>query len=308
MLRKFFSQDEIKRITRNIITLPTLPTVVAKMIELVDNPKTTAATLGKLISSDQVLTAKILKLANSAFYAFPRRIGTVHLAVVVLGFEIVKDLALSVSVIDQFSKGDEEETFDVMRFWEHSIGSGVASRMLAARYGYRVSGEAFTAGLLHDIGKLVLREYLKSEFREVMERVRAEGCSFLEAEQEVLGVTHAEIGGWLVEKWSLPTHLVEAIRTHHQPAEALKNPELAGLTHAADILCRVAGIGSGGDDRVPPMDPQVREILGIPLLDSGESDLEMYRQQLMEEMEKAEIFVNLIQGKEIKERSYAKRA
>ena len=228
MLQKFFSHDEIKRITRNIITLPTLPTVVAKMIELVDNPKTTAATLGRLISSDQVLTAKILKLANSAFYAFPRRIGTVHLAVVVLGFEIVKDLALSVSVIEQFSKGeDEEETFDVMRFWEHSIGSGVASRMLAAQYGYRVSGEAFTAGLLHDIGKLVLREYLKTEFREVMENVRTKGCSFVEAEQEVLGVTHAEIGGWLVEKWNLPAHLVEAIRTHHQPTRASKaRPQL----------------------------------------------------------------------------------
>ena len=111
-----------------------------------------------------------------------------------------------------------------------------------------------------------------------------------------------------MEKWNLPAHLVEAIRTHHEPTKARKSPELANITHFSDILCRAAGIGSGGDREVPPMDPEVREALGISLLDSVELDLEEYCQELRAEMEKAETFTNLVQGREIEERSYADRA
>ena len=295
MLQRFFSQDEIKRITRNIINLPTLPTVVAKMIELVDNPKTTASSLGKLISSDQVLTAKVLKLANSAFYAFPRKIATVNLAIVVLGFDMIKNLVLSVSVIDRFSK-ESDRGFDVMKFWEHSVGCGVAGRMVAGEYGYRVSGEVFTSGLLHDIGKLILREYLKVEFQEIVEIVEERDISFIEAEREVLGVTHTEIGGWLGDKWNLPGQLVEAIRTHHHPEEAQKAPELTALVHFSDVLCRFSEVGYGGDDVVPPLDEGASHLLRLHTLDSGEVDMEYYKGKLLSEMEKAEIFMNLIQG------------
>ncbi len=295
MLRKFFSQDEIKQVTRNIINLPTLPTVVAKMIELVDNPKTTASSLGKLISSDQVLTAKLLKLANSAFYAFPRKIGTVNLAIVVLGFDMIKSLALSASVIDRFSK-ENDRIFDVMKFWEHSVGCGVAGRVVAAEYGYRVSGEVFTAGLLHDIGKLILREYLNLEFQEIIETVKEKGISFIEAEREILGVTHAEIGGWLGERWNLPGQLVETIRVHHQPEKARKVPELVALVHFSDIVCRFSKVGCGGDDGVPALDETVSRMLRLRTLDSGEVDMEHYKGKFLDEMKKAEIFMNLIQG------------
>src|SRR3954466_7790660 len=156
----------VKRITDSLISLPTLPTVIAKMLELVDNPKTSASSLSNLIMRDQVLTAKILKMANSSFYAFPRQIATVKLALVVLGFENVKEMALSLSVFNSF-KGENNKYFDTSMFWQHSISVGASTRMLARETCYRLAGEAFVAGLLHDIGKVVLNQYLPHEFAQI---------------------------------------------------------------------------------------------------------------------------------------------
>src|SRR5512133_1566252 len=137
----------IKRITESILGLPTLPTVVSKMIELVDNPRTSAASLSRLISTDQALTARLLKLANSAYYGFQREISTVNMAIVVLGFNTVKDMGLSLSVFDMFKEGDTAGAFDTTQFWEHSVGCGIAARAIARFCGHRLAGEAFVAGL-----------------------------------------------------------------------------------------------------------------------------------------------------------------
>ncbi|RKY63243.1 MAG: HD family phosphohydrolase [Candidatus Latescibacterota bacterium] len=297
MLERFFSKEEIRRITRSIINLPTLPTVVAKMLEMLDNPKTSAAQLSRLISGDQVLTAKVLRLANSAFYAFPQPISTVNLAVVVLGFDVVKNLVIGISVIESFSK-EADGYFDVMRFWEHSIGCGVAARMLARMYGYQVSGEAFTAGLLHDIGKLVMREHLKVEFLEVLGKVQ-QGKTFLEAEEELLGVTHAEIGNWLAERWNFPVVLQEAILCHHRPGEARKEPMLAAIVHFADVICKHAEVGFSGDHVKPPLDEAVYDVLSPKLTEEGEVDMGFYVSKLRDEMERAEVFMSTILGKEL---------
>ena len=162
--KKITDPNRIKRITESIIGLPTLPTVVAKMIELVDNPRTSASSLARLIATDQALTARILKLANSAYYGFSREISTVNMAIVVLGFNTVKDMGLSLSVFDVFKTGKPNASFDLTRFWEHSIACGIAARMLARSYRSRYAGEAFVAGLLHDIGKVILNQYFQSEF------------------------------------------------------------------------------------------------------------------------------------------------
>jgi HD-like signal output (HDOD) protein len=201
----------VKRITDSLISLPTLPTVIAKMLELVDNPKTSASSLSNLIMRDQVLTAKILKMANSSFYAFPRQIATVKLALVVLGFENVKEMALSLSVLNSF-KGENNKHFDTSMFWQHSVSVGACTRMLARETCYRLAGEAFVAGLLHDIGKVVLNQYLPKEFAEIQTLIFEGGVPCDRAETEILGVTHAEVGAWLAERWNLPVILVEAIR------------------------------------------------------------------------------------------------
>ncbi len=217
----------IKRITESIIGLPTLPTIISKMIELIDNPRTSAAALSKIISTDQALTARLLKLANSAYYGFPREISTVNMAIVVLGFNTVKDMGLSLSVFDAFKNLESNAIFDISRFWEHSIACGIASRMLARNYRSRFAGEAFVAGLLHDIGKVILNQYFHKEFKIIIEKISA-GMTLEQAEATTIGTNHSQIGAWLAEKWNLPKIISETILYHHTTMESQERTSFCG--------------------------------------------------------------------------------
>lgn len=289
-------RQRLKRITQSIIGLPTLPTVITQLISLIDNPKTSGRNVSQLISTDQALTAKILKLANSAFYGFPREIATVDLAVVVLGFETVKNLGLSVSVLERFatSDGAAVDGFDRQKFWEHSIACGVAARLLATKLRYRMRGEAFAAGILHDIGRLILSQYFPTEFDEVLRVMRADDLYIGHAEDRVLGVTHAEVGGWLAERWNLPDQLEQAISHHHAPGRLTGPAELPALIHLADFLCRRERIGDGGGERLPHLDPAALRAFGIH--EDPRAAIRRifgYGEELHREMEKAEAFATI---------------
>jgi len=255
--------QKLRQVTEKIIGLPMLPTIVTQLITLVGNPRSSAREVAQLISTDQALTAKILRVANSAFYGFPRKISTVQMGIVVLGFEAVKNLALSVAVLKRFSSGPEHPLFDRQRFWDHAITCGVAGRMLAHKLRYRIEGEAFVAGILHDIGKLVLIEYFPDEFSEALDLAEAETLTISEAEEQVLGITHADVGGWLAEKWNLPSSLVETITYHHRPRdlENSENPEeLVLLVHMGNALARHCQIGGSGDQQGARLDPEVAQV------------------------------------------------
>jgi putative nucleotidyltransferase with HDIG domain len=295
-------QQRLKRITQSIIGLPTLPTVITQLISLIDNPKTSARNVAQLISTDQALTAKILKLANSAFYGFPREIATVDLAVVVLGFETVKNLGLSVSVLERFAGADGDSgEFDRQKFWEHSIACGVAARLLATKLRYRVPGEAFAAGILHDIGRLILSQYFPDEFDQVLAVMREENLYIGEAEERILGVTHADVGGWLAERWNLPRQLEETIASHHAPGRLGRGNDLPSLIHLADFLCRREKIGDGGGERLPKLDPAALRTFGIH--EEPRAALKRifgYGEELQREMETADAFTNLVREEETK--------
>jgi putative nucleotidyltransferase with HDIG domain len=280
----------VKRITDSLITLPTLPTVVARMLDLVDNPKTSTVTLARLIAQDQVLTARILKLANSSFYAFPRRIGTVQLALVVLGFDAVKEMALGLSVLGAFRDESKSEHFHIARFWQHSVAVGAATRLLARKLGHRQVGEAFVAGLLHDIGKLVLNQYLPKEFATCLSAVNLQGKPPAEAEMALFGTTHGEVGGWLAERWNLPLALVEAIRHHHFPTQSKDSPELPTLVGLGDYLAHRCQLGASG---VP-----MPTTLPTPLVEQAEAlfrlkstDLEAWVPEVFAETDRASSFL-----------------
>ena len=228
----------IKDKVQTIIQLPTLPAIAEEVVEMVDNPKTSASKLGKVIESDQGLTSKVLKIANSAFYGFPKQISTVDFAIIVLGFDALKEIVISISLVSALQKKGDE-SFDARGFWDHSIYSGVIARRLARDLGYRVSGEVFVGGLLHDMGMSVLHQHFNAEYRQIAARADGSGMSFFDAEMETLGVTHAEIGGWLAERWNFPSHLVEAISKHHKPLAADENPDLVSIIHCADVLANM---------------------------------------------------------------------
>ncbi|MEK7251049.1 MAG: HDOD domain-containing protein, partial [Bacteroidota bacterium] len=231
MLSPQFIRDKVQ----TIIQLSALPSIAAEVVEMVENPKTSASKLAKVIESDQGLTSKVLKIANSAFYGFPKRIGTVDFAIIVLGFDALKEIVISISLVSVLQKKGDV-TFDAQGFWDHSIYSGVIARRLARDLGYRVSGEVFVGGLLHDMGISVLHQHFHNEYKQIVELVKETELAFIEAEQHVLGVTHAEVGGWLAERWNFPNHLIEAISMHHKPLQAKENPELVSIIHCADVL------------------------------------------------------------------------
>ena len=229
------SADYIRDKVKTIINLPALPSIAMEVVEMVDNPKTSASQLGKIISTDQALTAKVLKIANSPFYGFPKKISTIDFAIIVLGFDALKEIVISISLVSSLQK-KSDNYFDSKAFWDHSIATGVIARKLARDLGYRVSGEVFVGGLLHDMGISVMHRYFNNEFKRIVDISRESDLTFMEAEESVLGVTHADIGSWLAERWNLPDHLVEGVLLHATPGKAKKNPELVAIIHCADVF------------------------------------------------------------------------
>ncbi|OGS36159.1 MAG: hypothetical protein A2293_04565 [Elusimicrobia bacterium RIFOXYB2_FULL_49_7] len=292
---------KIRFLAEKIIALPTLPAVVAKLMELVDSPKTSARILARLVEGDQVLTARVLKLANSAYYGYQRQVATVPLAIVVVGFDAVKDMGLSVSVMDSFKDDLDTPHFSLSKFWEHAISVGVGTQMLCRRYAPEFLGESFAAGLLHDLGKIVLNHYLHEDFVEILERVYEEGMDLLEAESLVLDATHDRIGGWLADKWNMPYPIVKAIEFHHHPFLADKYQPLAAMVKLADHLSRVWRIGLSGNAHDPQFSAEDVEYYAKLGVDISEAALSIVREEFLVHLEKSGGFINIIKGEELPE-------
>lgn len=254
---KTIDRSSLKRLTEEMVALPTLPLVASRVIEAVARPDTSADEVARILSLDPSLTARTLRLANSDFYGFPRKVGTVELAVVVLGPTTLRDLVLSASVFQTLGESDA----GMEGLWNHSLACGVVARSLAERCGYRLSGEAYAAGLLHDIGKVVLRQTDPECFRAVIAMVEEQGEPMEDAERGLFGSSHAEVGAWLAERWGLPADLVEAIACHHRPEAAKRNKELAALVHVANSLTDRAGLSWPKGAVSRPLSPSAWELV-----------------------------------------------
>jgi HD-like signal output (HDOD) protein len=253
---------KLDHLVQQIGSLPTLPSVIVRVNEQVANPKTSALDLARTILEDQSLTARLLRLVNSPFYGFPRRIATVTEAVTILGFAPVRSLLLTASVVDLLV-GEETPDFSPTGLWEHSVGAAVGAGLLARYTRHEDREEVFVAGLLHDVGKLVLFHFLTKEFLAVLETSRREDIPIRTAEQRLLGFTHDQVGRLLAERWKLPVRLSEAIGCHHRPDLAQVGKREAALVPVAEALTRALGLGSGGDDAVPMLEPDCWRRLGL---------------------------------------------
>jgi putative nucleotidyltransferase with HDIG domain len=251
---------QVKKEVRKIKNLPTVPGIVAKISRMVENPETSAAEVGRLIAQDQVLSAKVLRMANSAFFGMSRKISSISQALVILGFEVVKGLVLTSSVFDMIQKS-------MAGLWEHSIGCAAASGAVATLLGREDAEEILVAGLLHDLGKVVLALNLPEEMRLIQSKVSSGNILFYEAENQLLDFDHSELGQWLAEHWNLPESLAEPMRLHHRPERAILKPECTAIVHIADIIIRAKGFGNGGDILVPPMSMAAWEILKLKKTD-----------------------------------------
>lgn len=267
------STSDLERIIARIDDLPTLPRTVLKITELVNDPKSSAKDIARIITDDQVLTARLLKLVNSSFYGFPQRISTVNTAIVLLGFDAIRSLLLTTSVFDLFAGRDKGSKQDQEKFWDHSLGCAVGAKVIGNYLRHDKIEELFVAGLLHDIGKIVEMLYLPDEFARVVAAANQQNILMLTAEEKVLGYDHAEIGKLLAVKWNLPVKLERVIAHHHQPAAAGSFIMEAAIVHLADILCRALDMGYGGDNKIPPLDRVAWDSLRIKA-DSFEAIME----------------------------------
>ena len=252
-----------QKIIEKIDDLPTLPRTVLKITELVNDPKSSAKELARVITDDQVLTARLLKLVNSSFYGFPERISTVTGAIVLLGFDAIRNLLLTTSVFDLFANRNRQKKQDQEKFWDHSLGCAVGAKVIGNYLRHDKIEELFVSGLLHDIGKIVEMMYLADEYTKVVAVIDKENILMTTAENKVLGYNHAEVGKLLAEKWNLPVKLVQVIAHHHHPDNAGSFAVEAAIVHLADIFCRALNMGYGGDNKIPPLDTLAWERLKI---------------------------------------------
>ena len=257
------STPDLNRIIGKIEDLPTLPRTVLKITELVNNPRSSAKDLARIITDDQVLTARLLKLVNSSFYGFPQRISTVTGAIVLLGFDAIRNLLLTTSVFDMFSNNKKLSKFNQEKFWDHSLGCAVGAKVIGNALRHDKIEELFVAGLLHDIGKIVEMMFLPKQFSKIADYVNDNHALMRTAEETILGYNHAEIGKLLGERWNLPPKLISIIAHHHQPSAAGHFTMEAAIVHLADIFCRALNIGYGGDDKMPSLDAFAWESLKI---------------------------------------------
>jgi HD-like signal output (HDOD) protein len=279
----------IKESLASISTIPTLPVVIDKLTRLLQNPKTSAEEVGKAITTDQALASKVLKLVNSAFYGFPGRISTITHAIVILGFSTVKNVVLTASIFDAFRKhGTGIDEFDLEDFWLHSIACGAAAQSIAKTTGNSQKEECFIAGLIHDIGKIILCQYLPDDFRDAYLHAKEHSTLFFESEQALFDATHQEIGGFIAQRWNLPKDLQNAVKFHHDPSPTREHYTMTSIVHCADIFIRALGYGNGGDSKIPVMSDHVWKNLGLDSI-----PLNQMFEAINDEIEKASVFVQL---------------
>ncbi len=226
--------ERLQKQVEALSALPTLPNVVQSVVRMVESEHTNTEQVGALISRDQVLSAKILRLVNSPFYGFPGRISSISHALVLLGFNVVKGLVLTTTVFDTLAR-------ETRGLWEHSLGTAVLSRRLALQADMPEPDEVMVAGLLHDIGKVVLSYLAPEDFRAALKVAQVKHCHIALAEREVFGVDHTRVALWVARHWHLPDRLSDAISCHHNLARAEHSRDTAAVVQLEDILARGMG-------------------------------------------------------------------
>lgn len=260
----------------SINTLPTVPSVLKRLSAVIEKPRITIVEISAFISNDPALTTKVLKMVNSAIYGFPGRIASVSHATMLLGLNVIKGLLLGVSVFELMQK-------TMSGLYEHSLACAIASRVIAQKKGMKEPEEVSVAGLLHDIGKVILTLEFAKEYEAAMSEAQEKRIPIFEAEKSQFSATHADVGSWLAEKWRFPRNLVEVIEFHHRPALAKNAPMEAAIVHMADLLVRARGFGFAGENFVPEVNPMAFELLRL-----SDKDIKDVLQEMEDNMESAE--------------------
>lgn len=274
------SLDEL--LSRMPKSLGSYAPVLDEIEAVLQSPQCSLASVGEAIEKDPDLTARLLMLGNSAFYGFATRLSTVAEAVSLIGIQQVQDLIMASSIIDQFA-GMSPEFINMESFWRHSLACGTGARLLALEKRLPKADKFFVAGLLHDVGRLVLFLQAPAAAQRVFETYQADHRSLQESEQSVLGYDHQAIAAALLQRWSYPDVLVQAVGCHHTPEMITAGRMESAVVHFADYLVHAMQIGSSGERHIPALHPRAWETLGLT-----ESSLEALMSAVDEQMEAVE--------------------
>ncbi len=235
------------KILRSLNRLPAFPATVHKVTSIISNPDSSLSELVEVIRLDQAITANILRMCNSAYFGLRHNVDNVHDAVMYLGKQNVVRAVMAAGT-SRFFKDEPGYEAEAKDLWEHAVGTALMSQILAKKILKRDDPQLFTAALLHDIGKIILGEFVSEKYLEMKNIMSLRSCSFLEAEEDVLGMNHAGLGGVIATSWHFPLDIQPAIAHHHRPD---RHPETANpmpwLIHLADQACLMMGIGSRAD-------------------------------------------------------------
>jgi len=249
--------------------LPTLPTVAIELTRLLDDPNTEVKQIQAIVQQDPTLCSRLLKLVNSAFYGIPREVHSIATAINILGFNAVKNIALSCFVFDFFGSTDED--FDLNAFWKHSMATGVAFAETARVSNQIKVQDAYIFGLLHDLGRLSIKHFAPEMLQKAQDTARMQNISLTQAETDVIGINHAEVGYKLAERWGFPEPLAAGMRYHHTPEQAPDlMAEFAALTHVADLVTYTLDLGDSGEAKIFSVSDKAFELLKIDQAKLGE--------------------------------------
>ncbi len=278
---------------REISHIATLPEITLKIVELVENPKSTAQDLHKVISNDPALCSRILKVVNSSFYGLPGQIGSINRAIVMLGLNAVKNIAIAASLAKLFRGGDLTPSFSAKGLWLHSVSTAATAKLLADRLRLNVSDEAFLSGLIHDIGLMVEMQFDRNKLIEAVEQLGADdaGCpmaDMLEVEEKVFGANHQHFGAALCAKWKFPNNFALVTGYHHRPMELGPDQRtLPCLIYTAERLATEIKPGFRLDLQSIEIAPEVKDALRL-----SEEKLQALRAELPEHLKNAETMLS----------------
>ena len=283
-------KDKVTDLIRNNRTrLPTLPVVINNIILLARSEKTSAGDLAGFIINDQAISARVLKIANSAYYGMSKKIDSISRAVVVLGFKEIISLALGMGVFSALSQKGKDVRIGMTDLWKHAIGVGFAARQIVQKRGMIVSETTFLVGLLHDIGKIIFSIYFPDEYREVLEKTVHRKAPLCHIEKEILGLDHAEMAFLLMKQWNFSADIIQPVRYHHDPFACLGTfRSMAMVTHVANFICHQSDIGESGNKDIK-QDKKVSEKLGL-----SDQDMVALVEALESEQSQVEDFLEVL--------------
>lgn len=263
---------DIDKLLNRVDSIPSNFHIAIKVAKMLDDFNVNIQELSKIISADQSFTMQLIKLCNSAQFGFSRKIVTVNDAIARLGFKTLKSLVFVVVSKGSFNRPLDGYDLSKGELWRNSLACAVYSKYLAEISGYKDPELAFTAGLLRDIGKLIIHEYVKEEYTNILNLVNSEGIGFSEAEEKILGYNHSQVGAKIAAKWNFPKVLEETIELHHDPQKAIgtdADQNLIKIVHVADSIAMMLGVGLGNDGMMNSLDINALESLGIDINSTG---------------------------------------